>query len=246
MTRTLTHIIALFLVTCMTTVISGSEYAEATSGQYTKSTHNPFEKYQRVTDNVYVYDHSQFSKYTGPVQALSKSDIDNGIEDKRRLGTVTIARGMKATLDIITDPMSEHYELRDEATGLLIHHFSYYATAAAPILFNGSGVIYQYALIDGLCDGPVTRKFEFAAGKLTETPQAIIWINTETELLKDVKLYSKPIKTAPVIASLNKGTKVLVITHEKPDRFLIKTPLGLVGWLINQVSDSSVMMTQCN
>lgn len=209
--------------------------------------HNPFEEYARVADSIYVYDRSQFVRYTGPAVPTLSTDENNAVEGRRRLGTIAIAPGMRLMVEATTQPMSQNYELRDTKTGELVHEFSYYGAVAAPLLFTGQGTVFDYAELSPLCWGSVTRKYEFVGGKFVEVQQPFrLLVNAETELLRNVQLLSSPNEASAPVASLSKGMKATVITFEQPDRFLIKTPLGLTGWLIDKRSESSLSITQCN
>ncbi|MBI4997547.1 MAG: hypothetical protein HZA64_11420 [Rhodocyclales bacterium] len=209
---------------------------------------NPFEKYPRVVDNIYVHDRSLFGRYVGTTIAPLDTDKDDAIEDHRRLGTITIAPGVKLYVEATTQPMSASLELRDPKTGVLVHAFSFYGPVTEPVLFTGQGTAFEYAQLEPLCgQAAVTRKFEFVGGKLVEVQQPLLLVNSETELLRNATLYSSETEKSPVVASLVKGMRVTAITYRHPDQFWIKTPLGLTGWLLdNNPAGSSLAITQCN
>lgn len=233
---------------CLIAIQSASaQVASASKPKAMSVERNPFEKYARVVDSIHVYDRSQFVRYTGPAVPPLKTDENDAVEDRRRLGTITIAPGVKLTIEATTQPMSRNYELRDTKTGELVHWFSYYGAVAAPLLFTGQGTMFDYAELSPLCWGSVTRKYEFVGGKFIEVQQPMhLLANAETELLRNVQLLFSPSETSAPVASLSKGMKATVITFEQPDRFLIKTPLGLTGWLIDKRSESALSINQCN
>ena len=214
-----------------------------------QSQRNPFERYPRIVDNIYVYDRSLFGRYVGAAIAPLDTDANHAIEGRRRLGTITIAPGDKLHIEATTDPMSAHLELRDPKTGALVHDFSFYGcTVAEPLLFTGQGTVFEFAQLVPLCgQAAVTRKFEYVGGKLVEVQQPMLLVNSETEVLRSAKLYSSESANSPVVASVVKGMRVTVVSYRHPDQFLIKTPLGLTGWLLNNnPAGSSLAITQCN
>lgn len=231
--------IALVLGSCL--LLNSASEAEA------QSPTTPFEKYLRVADRVYVYDKSHFVPYSGPPVPPLATDNNDAIGRRLRLGTIVVAPGTRLNLDFIEQPISIAYELRDPSTGSLVHAFSYdHVTQPTPILFSGRGAIYDYATVPPLCSGPVTRKFEFISGSVSEVRQPLLLLNAEAEVLQNVELLSADDDTGSVVASLPKGAKIVVITFRQPNRFLIKTPLGLTGWLIDRLPGGSLSITQCN
>lgn len=210
--------------------------------------HNPFEKYPRVVDKIHVYDRSLFSRYTGAAIAPLATDENEAIEDRRRLGSIMIAPGVRLHVEATTQPMNVNLELRDPKTSTLIHEFSFDGSDSEAVLFSGQGTVFKFARLAPLCgQAAVTRKFEYVDGKLVEVQQPMLLVNSDTEVLRSAKLYSTESASSPVVASLVKGMRVTVITYRHPDQFLIKTPLGLTGWLLNNSPEgSSLAITQCN
>ncbi|MCE9570114.1 MAG: SH3 domain-containing protein [Rhodocyclales bacterium] len=211
-----------------------------------RSEPNPFEKHVRVADGIYVYDRSQFARYTGPLVSARNPDAEDGVVERKGLGAILVSPGIKFNIELVAKPMHESYEFKDIKTGSVVHEFTYFATSAASLLFTGQGVVYEHARLDPLCWGTVTRKYEFTDGKFTETRQPFLLLAAETEVLQDSRLFVLPTTTSAQVALLKKGMKVTVLAYEGSDRFLVKTPLGLTGWLINDSANSSVSITQCN
>lgn len=208
---------------------------------------NPFDKYIRVSDIIYVYDRSQFVPYNGPALSPRNPDAEDGIVERRRLGTISVAAGVKLNIESVEKPMYDVYEFRDPSTGKLIHEFSYFATGVPPLLFNGQGVVYEYKIPFPLCSGHETNKYELTDGKFVAIRQPMHFVNVKTGILRDVKLFSLPDTASSQVALLQKDMTVTVLAYgDSPDYLLIKTPLGLTGWLINDRSNSSVSITECN
>jgi hypothetical protein len=205
----------------------------------------PFDSYPQVANRIYVYDKSQYSPYNGPdithwELLLPHSRDDNNHEfDRKRLGVVTLTPTLKVYVDAIWDPMSEYYELRDTKNGKLIHQFRYKGAAWGLLLFSGQGAVYEFRQIDELCHGNTTNKYVYKNEKLTEIALSMQFLNdAESEVLGDTQLLIEPKANNSYVASLPKGTKVTVLalkyiskSDPRDSWFLIKTPLGLTGWV---------------
>jgi hypothetical protein len=240
MKRSLTFIRLLLCIGAI--IFSHSSFARVDS--------NPFENYILVADGIYVHDRSQFTQYVGPIISPRNDNPEDGIVERRGVGKVSVAPGAIFNVEHVIYPMDERYELKNIKTGNVFHEFS--SWGETPVLyFAGEGVVYEYAP-SGLCWGSATKKYEFAEGGLVETPQAMLLLNAETDILQDIKLYPSPNKTGKPVATLLKGTKATVLTYQTREtdhipELLIKTPLGLTGWFIDDRLDygASLSIQDC-
>lgn len=207
---------------------------------------NPFEKTIRVADGVYVYDRKDFLAYTGAALTPRNSDERNGVVERKRIGTVAASAGVRLVLELVSEPLGTKYEFREPLSGALVQELLYPGVSSARLLFSGRGVMYTHATTPPLCWGAATRKYEFLQGKFVETRQALLLVNAETDVIRDIKLTATLSEDAPAVASLHEGSKAIVLAYESPDRLLIRTPLGLTGWLHGDAAKASLSITQCN
>lgn len=217
------------------------EFSMASFAQNEVPEHTPFDSYVRVADKIFVYDQSQFSPYTGPDVShweLLYTDDDPFFE-RKRLGVISLTPTQYVYLDSIWDPMSQYYELRDTKSGRLIHKFEYYGAAFGLLLFSGRGVVYEFRQMDMLCHGNTTNKYVYENGALSEVAQPLhLLSDAESISFIDIKLLNEPKINSTQVASLLKGTKVTVLALKQSPKkdpadfwLLIKTPLGLTGWV---------------
>lgn len=223
---------------------------------------SPFDSYPRIAERVFVYDKSQFTAYSGAdvshFELPYTEEPDNPNFIRKRLGIISISPKQRAYLDITSDPMSEYFEIRDEGSGRLIKSFGYYGGFSGALLFSGQGVVYEYRRAGSLCWGKTTNKFALVDGKLVEIPQPFRHLNdADTTLLSDAKLFFKPESASSQVATLNKGTPVAVLSFMEAKEvgskwrwFLIKTPLGLTGWVPESLKlndyEPTLAITVCN
>lgn len=218
---------------CLLLVLFGVAHAEEASREKT-----PFDSYIRVSDKFFVYNQSLISPYTGPDVSHWELLLPHGLDDnehdmdRKRLGIVSLTPTLQVYLDVLWDPMTEYYEFRDIKVGKLIHRFSYYGGLNGALLVNGQGAVYQYTTPGNMCFGRETKKFILKNEKLVEVQQPFAyWESSETTTLENVTLYFSPSETSSQVALLTKGTVVKVLTSNKDSWYLIKTPLGLTGWV---------------
>lgn len=207
---------------------------------------NPFEKTVRVADGIYVYDRKDFLAYIGAAPSPRNLDERNGVIERKRIGTVVASSGVRLVLELVTEPLGTKYEFREPLSGALVQELLYPGVSSARLLFTGKGVMYTHATTPPLCWGAATRKYELLQGKFVETRQALLLVNAETDVLREIKLTATLSDAAPAVASLREGSKAVVLTYESPDRFLIRTPLGLTGWLHGEAAKASLSIAQCN
>lgn len=203
---------------------------------------SPFQKFLEVERGVHVFDSSQFVPNRDPNTWLVCGD--GGDYARERLGLVVVSPGNKHYLDSVTSPMDEYFEFIDPITGRADFTLPARGAYETRLLFNGSGIIYEQTRAPGLCSGNITRKYELRGSKLVEVPQALMLVSDgETEVIDDIKIYSGLDEGRKLVASLPKGSNLTVIAISKQG-VLIKTPLGLSGWL----SDDAIgrlLIRQC-
>jgi hypothetical protein len=69
-------------------------------------------------------------------------------------------------------------------------------------------------------------------GRLTEVQQPLVYFeNSETATTKNITLFLEPRESSSQVAILEQGTTVDILTIGKGNWFLIRTPLGLTGWV---------------
>jgi hypothetical protein len=208
----------------------------------------PFDTYEQIEPNIFVYDKSQFSPYIGP--DVSKLELLDPDEDRRRIGVFVFSPTEKVYVDHVWDPMTEYLEIRSVKNGKLIGKFGFYGGAGSDsgLLFSGQGAVYEYGKVGLLCQGKTTSKFVITGGKLKEVPQPYMYIaHAGAALVDDGKLFYKPNTTSSQVASLPKGTLVTVLEFVSVKNrdssvdtwFLILTPLGLTGWMKGNLDATS-------
>lgn len=203
--------------------------------------HTPFDQYIRINNKIFAYDKNLFTPYSGPDVSHWKLEVshpaNNSDEqiheyDRKRLGIFALTPSLQVYLDEYNDPISKYYELRETKNGNLIHVFKYQGGADGALLFNGAGSVYQYASPEYGCFGKETKKFILEGSKLVEVRQPMsYWEESNTTTIVDVILFLEPTAKSSQVASLPKNTHVKVLTENTNGWLLIKTPLGLTGWV---------------
>ena len=203
---------------------------------------SPFKKFLEVARGIHVFDASQFVPNRDPNMWLVCGD--EGVYARQRIGLVVISPGKKYYLDSVTPPMGEYFEFINPITGRADSTLPDREAGETRLLFNGLGVVYEQTRAPGLCSGTITRKHELREGALVEVPQALLLVSDgETEVLDDIKIYFNVDERNTPVASLPRGSKVTVIAVARQG-VLIKTPLGLSGWLPNDAI-VSLLIRQC-
>lgn len=108
--------------------------------------------------------------------------------------------------------------------------------AADELCIHASGVIYTAGHTNKMINE--RRKYTYAAGRVTETPQPYLYAGIKGKLRKPVTLYSDRTRGV-VVANLPVGYEVEVLLSENtdplaeelPKHYLVRTAFGLVGWL---------------
>lgn len=224
----------------------------------------PFDEYPQVASQVFVFDRSMFSPYTGP--SVARSNVPD-FEQRHRIGVVVLAPRLSVFVDRI-EPLihgTTSLELTDTRSGVSVGKFDLglisLANYSAKLLFNGQGVVYLHHVPTSVCYGNATRKFVWSGKKLTETKQALAYLGQDSEVFGNIKLFSSLDPSSQVVASLLEGTKITVVgiapdsivlnpqNNQYLPNLLIKTPLGLTGWYLPGHSGpelSGLNITQCN
>jgi hypothetical protein len=225
---------------------------------------SPFDEYPQVAQQVFVTDLSLFTAYRGP--SVARLNVPE-FEERARIGIVNLASKTSVYVDridnLVHGPAS--FEITDAKTGMSLGRFNLGlispSNSDAKLLFNGQGVVYLHHVPPSICFGRATRKFMLGGKRLVETQQAIAYLNTDSEVFGDVKLFSSPDGTGSAVASLQEGAKVSVIgiavdsielnqkKGQNQPTLLIKTPLGLVGWYLpgrSGAETAGILITQCN
>ncbi len=198
----------------------------------------PFNLYVQVPGSrVYVFEKSQFTEYKGPDvshwKRIYTEEPDDSSYDRERLGIISIAPNLRVYVDVLFDPMTEYYELTDVKTNKTVLLLKYYRGFTGTLLFNGQGSMYEYDRPASLCtEGRAITKYNIKNGKLVLVPQPFVYFdNVSATTNKDAKLLFEPKATSSVVASLPSGTRVQVLTGNADSWLLVRTPLGLTGWI---------------
>ena len=207
---------------------------------------HPFGGLHRVADGIYVHDRAHFTKYEGPPLSAWNANARDGILEKKRLGAIAISPGTILDIERQVNYKSEFLELIDPRTRRAIHRFTSSGSGEPPLLFDGEGTVHAYEQVRPLCWGSATRKYEFAGTRLVETHQPVLTLGVETELLQEAVLRISPAKQSAPVVTLPKGSPATVLTYQVPGKFLLKTPLGLTGWLVADAGETMLTITECN
>lgn len=211
------------------------------SGNYTQSSAqapSPFAVYHRVAQQVFVTSTALFSRYTGQdVTKWRPPEGDEDVDSRKRLGVFALTPALKVYIDVVQTGLPSYYELRNVKNGRLIHRFEYGEgrDEGAVLLLNGRGIVYEYARPEDNCFGMVTKKFRLRHGSLMEVKQPYAYLAaSETTTLENITLYQATSTSAVHVATLPLGTPVTILERRSVkgnDWYLIKTPLGLTGWV---------------
>jgi hypothetical protein len=224
----------------------------------------PFDEYIQVSNQIFVFDRSHFSPYTG--SSVARQNVPEH-EERKRFGLVTLAPNHRVYVDridnLIHGPSS--FEITDEKSGVSLGKFDLGLMSPdndeSKLLFNGQGMVYLHHVPTSVCFGMATRKFLLNGKKLIETMQPLTYLGADAAVFGNIKLSSSLEPSSPIVAALQEGAKVTVIgiapapitkntkNYQHLPRLLIKTPLGLTGWYIPGdpgVGISGISITQCN
>lgn len=208
------------------------------------------ERFVPVTPEIFVFDSSQFKSYTGPnISKLgaARFGLDDDFFDRRRIGSVQLSKNINVFVDELRLPNNIEYELVDVISGESIQKIHSGQFGASALRFTGAGTVY---VTDKLaCRSEATRKFVLQGKKLIEIPQPLLYVGMDSRVVGNVKLFLDT-DGKNQIATLQDGTVVTVIGRAPKngsDTLLIKTPLGLTGWLIEGADNSggNLMMDAC-
>ncbi|OIQ94452.1 hypothetical protein GALL_236000 [mine drainage metagenome] len=219
-------------------------------GAISSDTQTTAERFIPVTPEIYVFDTSQFKSYTGPnVSKLGaeRLGLDDDSFNRRRIGSVQLSKNINVFVDELQLPNNIEYELVDVTSGEPIQKVYTGQFGASALRFTGAGTVY--VTDKRACRSEATRKFVLQGRKLVEIQQPLLYVGIDSRVVGNVKIFlDTDGKTQ--IATLQSGTVVTVIgraSRNGSDTLLIKTPLGLTGWLIEGADHSggNLMMDAC-
>jgi len=98
---------------------------------------------------------------------------------------------------------------------------------ALKLLIPGNGYFYAWGHIDN--DYNQVRKYHIKNNKITEVKQPFYYVGLETKTNKNLILYDDTLLTN-IVANLPSGSRLTVLINIS-SYYLIKTPLGLTGWI---------------
>lgn len=105
------------------------------------------------------------------------------------------------------------------------------------VIVPGNGFVYTKHRSNEMFNR--IRKFKIVDNKFVEVKQPFFWVGIQSELVQDATLYSDTCRINPV-AYLGKGQKVFVLVNSG-DYYLVKTPLGLTGWIYIKFNDGGII-----
>ncbi|TAK81026.1 MAG: hypothetical protein EPO12_08250 [Aquabacterium sp.] len=212
---------------------------------------DPFADKPLAADGLHVEAANQFKPWQGGDVPLGS--YESGSHFRNRLGTVALSPRTSVHLDAIRNVQGipSHFELVDARGGAVLLKLAVFNVEDASWFFSASGVLYLNQAHLGLCGARVTRKFVVEAGKVVETRQPLLAIDTETTVREAAPLFDAPAGKGAV-ATVAAGSKVLVIGvqpgGDDPRRaaLLVKTPFGLTGWHRRDIAAGVLDIDRCN
>lgn len=106
---------------------------------------------------------------------------------------------------------------------------------ADKVVVPGNGYVYTEQRSNEMFSR--RRKFRIADNEFIEVKQPFFWVGIQSKLAQDVTLYSDTCRTNPV-ANLVKGQDIFVLVNSG-DYYLVRTPLGITGWVYIEHNDYS-------
>lgn len=200
---------------------------------------------------IFVLELSQFEPYSGPdVSKIGAAErgVDSAAFDRRRLGSVQLAPGLRVFVDKLTLPGKVEYELINALSGNAIKGANAIGAryGASEMRFTGNGVIYVTE--KAACRQGGTYKYLLRGKELVLTPQALVYLGMKTTVEGDVKLFQNPDGKNEVARAPN-GTEVTVIGRapDNTQALLVRTPTGLTGWIVEgDKSGGRLLMDACD
>jgi cytochrome c len=221
-------------------------------GAISSETQTTAERFLPMTQEIFVLNPSQFHIYEGPDVSKKMSpryDFPKGSSDieRRRIGSVQLTKSLNVFVDELKTPMGIEYELIDVSSGSLIKEIYSGGGGASALRFTGEGSVY--VTDKNSCRRQATRKYVLQGGKLNETPQPLLYIGTDSRLTSDTKLFLDQ-DGNKLVATLQAGSVVTVIGRafglRNAEQILIRTPLGLTGWIVGGKSGGYPIMDSCD
>ena len=222
-------------------------------GAIGSDTQTAAERFVPVTPEIFVFDPSQFHAYTGPDVSMlmpSRYDFPAGSSDfsRRRIGSIPLSKNRIVYIDELSLPMGIEYELIDVTNGSLIKVIYSGMAGASALRFTGDGSVY--VTDKNSCRHQATRKYVLQGKELNETSQPLLYVGTDSRLAGDTKLFADQYGKK-LVATLQSGTIVTVIGRNfgfddnSLETILIKTPLGLTGWIVSGKSGGFPLLDSC-
>jgi hypothetical protein len=220
-------------------------------GAIGSNTKSAADKFLPLTPQIYVTDPSLFHPYSGPDLSDTSKAIAKEVglnEDDvtiRRLGSVQLAKNLDVYVDEITFPANMSYSLTDTSNGNLIQGLDSVQFSASALKFTGTGVVY---VTNMGCRAESTVKYVLQGKKLISVEQPLIYVGIDSRVAGNVRLF-EDITGKKEVATLQSGTLVTVIGRDphNSSNVVIKTPLGLTGWLLEfGKSGGNLIMDACN
>lgn len=207
------------------------------------------DRFTPMTPEIFVFEPSQFHAYSGKdISKLGaeKLGLDKNEFNRRRIGMVQLARGVDIFVDELTLPNNIEYEFVDADSGNTLQTIYSGQAGASSFRFTGTGTIYVTDKLS--CHGDTTRKYVLQGRKLVETPQPLFYVGKDSRVVGNVKLFLD-VDGKQQIATLQDGTVVTVIGRASKNggnTLLIRTPIGLTGWILEWGSSGgNLMMDAC-
>jgi hypothetical protein len=224
-----------------------------TSVAQTESQWRPFSEKPLVRPHIHAENLSLFRPWLGGEVPLGA--YDSAAFRRHRLGTISLAANVQAHIDAIENTVHfpSYFELIDARTGLPLGIYPVFSIEDAEWYFSGNAAVYLNQRHLSLCGPRYTRKLSVTAKAVTEASQPILYIGSETEVLKVTPLYESP-SSKTIVATVLPNTKVTVVglyfglSHDVAPPLLVKTPFGLTGWHRRDGSadSGSLLIYQCN
>lgn len=224
-----------------------------TSVAQTEGQHRPFSDKPLIRPHIHVESLSLFRPWLGGGVPLGV--YDPAAFRRVRLGTLSLSANVQAHLDAVENAVHfpSYFELIDTKTESPLGIYPVFSIEDAEWYFSGNATVYLNQRHLSLCGPRYTRKLSVTAKSIIEAPQPILYIGSETEVLKLTPLYESP-SSKTIVATVLANTKVTVVglhfglPGDATPPLLVRTPFGLTGWHRRDSSadSGSLLIYQCN
>lgn len=175
--------------------------------------------------------------YNSAITSLINEEPDESIKyNTQGISGIKITRAIRTKL---TATKNEYYIIdfdegaSDDPTFVIykeednklqyIHHLS-----GTSLVIPGDGNLYVSGHTNNMFDQ--RKKFMIEKDKITEVSQPFYYVGIESKVKKGLNIYSTT-QQHEIVAILPEGSPVTVLLN-KGDLYLLKTPQGLVGWVL--------------